>query len=100
LANYLVDYFNEEYIKESLIKSIKITPQDGLGISNNDVEQIGGKDYNEIDEILYILTENPDGIDHNKEYTEGAFDKIYNRMKNSEFKRNHPYRLERYKYEK
>lgn len=100
LANYLVDYFNDNSsIKDAIIKSFHIAPQDGLGISNNDIEQIGGKDYNEIDEILYIITEKPDGINHEKEYTEGAFDKIYERMWNSRFKRNHPYRLGRDNYE-
>ena len=37
--------------------SIALTPTDGLGISNSDLEQIGAKSYDEVDDILsrYIL---------------------------------------------
>ena len=31
-------------------------PTDGLGISNSDLDQIGAKSYNEVDDILKILT--------------------------------------------
>ena len=33
-------------------ESIKLTPTDGLGISNSDLEQIGAKSYAEVDDIL------------------------------------------------
>lgn len=33
--------------------SIALTPTDGLGISNSDLEQIGAKSYDEVDDILY-----------------------------------------------
>lgn len=32
--------------------SIALTPTDGLGISNSDLEQIGAKDYDTVDDIL------------------------------------------------
>lgn len=32
--------------------SIALTPTDGLGISNSDLEQIGAKSYDEVDDIL------------------------------------------------
>jgi NAD+ synthetase len=39
--------------RESAIhESIKLTPTDGLGISNSDLEQIGAKSYQEVDDIL------------------------------------------------
>lgn len=35
-----------------IIKSISLTPTDGLGISNSDLDQIGAKSYDEVDDIL------------------------------------------------
>lgn len=56
LANYLKD----KYIKEenwgavnAINESIKLIPQDGLGISTSDMDQIGAKNYFDVDEILY-----------------------------------------------
>lgn len=37
---------------EALKASIALTPTDGLGISNSDLEQIGAKSYSEVDDIL------------------------------------------------
>lgn len=98
LASYLEDYFSYDEIKSNAItKSIMIAPQDGLGISNNDIEQIGGKDYNEIDNILYHIV-NDNDINEN-EYTENAVERIKNRYNSSNFKRNHPYKLKRDLYD-
>lgn len=36
----------------ALEQSIALTPTDGLGISNSDLEQIGAKSYDEVDDIL------------------------------------------------
>lgn len=100
LAYYLKSYFSEDKVKEDAInKSILIPPQDGLGISNNDIEQIGGKDYNEIDEILYTIVHKEDGHINKEDYTEGAYQKISERYKNSEFKHHHPIKLNRCEYE-
>jgi NH3-dependent NAD+ synthetase len=73
-------------------------PQDGLGISNNDIEQIGGKDYNEIDEILYKLCYELYNIKE-ENYTKDAVMKIKERYENAYFKRNHPVRLNRLMYD-
>lgn len=56
IAKYLLEkYKNEENWKavNALNESINLTPQDGLGISTSDMDQIGAKDYYEVDEILY-----------------------------------------------
>ena len=37
---------------EALKASIALTPTDGLGISNSDLDQIGAKSYSEVDDIL------------------------------------------------
>lgn len=36
----------------AITQSIALTPTDGLGISNSDLEQIGAKSYDEVDDIL------------------------------------------------
>lgn len=56
LAEHLCQcYFdNHEFDKfYALDQSIQLTPQDGLGISKSDMDQLGAKDYYEVDEILY-----------------------------------------------
>lgn len=42
--------YHEMY--EAINASIALTPTDGLGISNSDLEQIGAKSYSEVDDIL------------------------------------------------
>jgi NH3-dependent NAD+ synthetase len=37
-------------------KSMILTPTDGLGISNSDLDQIGANSYNEVDRVLKTLT--------------------------------------------
>ena len=56
----LANYLKEKYIKEenwgavnAINESIKLIPQDGLGISASDMDQIGAKNYFDVDEILY-----------------------------------------------
>lgn len=56
IANYfLVKYHEvEDYAKcHAIISSIQLAPQDGLGITNSDMDQLGAKDYYEVDKILY-----------------------------------------------
>lgn len=69
LANYLQDHYKSKALealhndyKETCDKyramsyavysSCKLIPTDGLGISNSDLEQIGAKSYDEVDDIL------------------------------------------------
>ena len=53
LAEYLVEYYKDsENKREALKQSIGLTPTDGLGISNSDLEQIGARSYDEVDDIL------------------------------------------------
>lgn len=78
----------------ALTLSIDATPTDGNGISSSDLEQIGGKDYYEVDKILIPLVESDD---KEKDFVKtdlilSGFDKdvvekIYNRYVSSEFKR-------------
>lgn len=73
LANWLVSYYRSNkgsYVpsdntaerdkrwdmEDALIKSIALTPTDGLGISNSDLEQIGARSYYDVDRVLQTLT--------------------------------------------
>lgn len=56
LAKYLLEKYKIEEnwaAVNAINESINLVPQDGLGISTSDMEQIGAKDYYEVDEILY-----------------------------------------------
>lgn len=53
LANYIVEHeLTNNFQKESLRASINAQPTDGLGISKTDCEQLGAKNYDEVDSIL------------------------------------------------
>lgn len=95
------DYLNKEL---AIYKSIALTPTDGLGISNSDLDQIGAKSYTEVDDILQtmLLYKNPErekwDILYNK-YSEEVVNKVWNRHLASEFKRkNLPIVIERKLY--
>lgn len=106
MSNELYLYYiekNEKEKAEAILESLKLKPMDGLGISNDDMEQIGARHYYDVDDILcwylnnkeseipdYILS-STDGFQIKKE----VIKKIINRHKNSEFKRNHPVTLKR-----
>lgn len=105
----------EEYLHicEALKQSIELTPTDGLGISNSDLDQIGAKSYNEVDTILqdflafaddYVNTSDAveDYLEYNALYDiePEVIKKVLNRYLNSEFKREYlPVYVKREKYE-
>lgn len=111
---------NDSSAKMSAIKaSIALTPTDGLGISNSDLDQIGAKSYNEVDDILrtltscesseetYMLAGNVVHIQTNKKsdlykkYGEEVVNKVWDRHLASEFKRKKaPIYVPREKYAK
>lgn len=56
LANYLLEKYKKEEnwsAVNAINESIKLTPQDGLGISTSDMVQIGARNYFDVDDILY-----------------------------------------------
>lgn len=105
----------EEYLHicEALKQSIELTPTDGLGISNSDLDQIGAKSYAEVDAILqdflafaddYMCKKDAiaDYVEYNALYDiePEVIEKVLNRHLNSEFKREHlPIYVKREKYE-
>jgi NAD+ synthetase len=55
IAKYLVEKYKEEKnwaAVHAISESINLAPQDGLGISSSDMDQIGAKNYYDVDEIL------------------------------------------------
>ena len=82
---------------KAIVESIKLTPTDGLGISNSDLDQIGAKSYAEVDDILQTILTAPrsDGewiditvfVNLRKQYGKEVVDKVWNRHLASEFKR-------------
>lgn len=121
LANWLSKYYigktelatypSQRSIKchemyEAINASVALTPTDGLGISNSDLEQIGAKSYQEVDDILqefeafqYLYSEQLTGLtlaEKAKEFLENqemlyidieTIMKVIDRHVKSEFKR-------------
>lgn len=87
-------------------ESIKLTPTDGLGISNSDLDQIGAKSYNDVDRVLQTLV-CPASPENNRvqdaltvEIGPEIIDKIIKRCSNSRFKREKsPIYISRERYE-
>lgn len=87
-------------------ESIKLTPTDGLGISNSDLDQIGAKSYNDVDRVLQTLV-CPASPENDRvqdaltvEIGPEIIDKIIKRHSNSRFKREKsPIYISRERYE-
>jgi hypothetical protein len=72
--------------REALFACIDATPTDGLGITSSDVEQLGAKNYEEVDDILKAhFYDNTNFTDH----------PVIKRHYASAFKRTDPYNLPR-----
>lgn len=107
LAEWLLTYYannSEEEKYNALKKSMKLTPTDGLGISNSDLEQIGAKSYNDVDDILEntvnVLTNDEIWPYLYTKYGKDVVDKVCKRHVFSTFKRkNLPIVIERRMYE-
>lgn len=91
LSKYVAKRYNEwSYVMN---KSIAAIPTDGNGISSSDLDQIGGKDYYEVDKILIPFVKGIKAEDEiindliNSGFNEEVIKKILERYKNSEFKR-------------
>lgn len=87
-------------------ESIKLTPTDGLGISNSDLDQIGAKSYSDVDRVLQTLV-CPASPENDRvqdaltvEIGSEIIDKIIKRRRNSRFKREKsPIYISRERYE-
>ena len=105
LAKYLADnYATQNKLKKfsTIIKSIRLIPTDGNGVSNSDCEQFGLDNYEQVDDVLKTMYYNhyPNSIralnkdDLNKEYirlidsyNEQGVDKVMILHQNTAYKR-------------
>lgn len=81
---------------EALENIINAVPTDGLGITSSDVEQFGVKSYDEVDDILWTFKNKCHDSEIERlyiDYSKECVDKVIKRHLNSEFKRNHPYKI-------
>ena len=83
-----------EKMYNALWASIKLTPTDGLGISNSDLEQIGADNYNQVDDILQTVVYFSDANSFTsyieklyEKYNKEMVDKVVSRYVKSDFKR-------------
>lgn len=72
---------------EAIKESLKLKPTAGLGITNNDLEEIGAESYDQVDRILQCLTDNSISTDTIDDIPEEIFDAIVKRHHSSRFKR-------------
>lgn len=82
---------------QALAKSLELVPTDGNGVSESDLSQIGGSDYYEVDAILRpIVEEGKTVAELAMDFDRDVVEKIWNRHKNSEFKRKaRPFKITR-----
>ena len=105
---YETDYRFDDITKAAAIKeSLALKPMDGLGISADDMVQIGARNYYDVDEILkwYLCNKDADRYPDNfiSSYDGNliqrhAVENVINRHKKSEFKRKHPIVIKREDY--
>ena len=83
-----------EKMYNALWASIRLTPTDGLGISNSDLEQIGADNYNQVDDILQMVVYFSDASSFTsyieklyEKYDKEMVDKVVSRYVKSNFKR-------------
>lgn len=100
LARFLMTMLIDEGEIEALQDVINAIPTDGLGITSSDVEQFGCSSYDEVDDILQqLLIDVTDGNFYERysmmcdKYGEDKVSHVWKRHLNSNFKRNHPYRI-------
>lgn len=79
--------------KDAINGIIDIVPTDGLGISSSDVEQFGCDNYDQVDNILIKITKGNGLSDDKINYTYKQMTSVQRRNKNSEFKRNWPFKV-------
>lgn len=83
-----------EKMYNALWASFRLTPTDGLGISNSDLEQIGADNYNQVDDILQTVVYFSDASSFTSDieklyekYNKEMVDKVVSRYVKSDFKR-------------
>jgi len=93
LAKYLIaEELTNDYQKTALQLCVDATPTDGLGITSSDLEQLGAKNYSEVDKTLQKYLNKNTSIDEKKKLEKNT---VIIRHLNSAYKRNNPLNLSR-----
>lgn len=80
-------YVRMRYKYEAIQESIKLKPTAGLGITNNDLEELGAESYDQVDRILQCLTDNSIPTDTINDIPDAVLESIVKRHNTSKFKR-------------
>ena len=90
LAEYLIDFYRiTAQIDRSIamFNSWSLKPTAGLGITNNDLEEIGAESYDQVDRILQCLTDNSISTDTIDDIPDVILEAVVKRHNASKFKR-------------
>ena len=104
LAEYLHEYYSieshyhENYPEQlkpnsncsrcvAVAESLKLKPTAGLGITNNDLDEIGAESYDQVDRILKCLTDSSVSTDTIDDIPDAILDAVVKRHNASKFKR-------------
>lgn len=87
-APEMIEYKQGNLYKARAIKeSLKLKPTAGLGITNNDLEEIGAESYDQVDKVLQFLTDETMPVSTVEDIPDEIFDAIVKRYNSSKFKR-------------
>lgn len=105
LATWLTsEYYSKQYFSKVIMESIKLKPTAGLGITSNDLEELGAESYEQVDEVLQSIliykdwaTINPTQVDYMDKIIKNnslpdiplkVVDSVSRKHFNTEYKRN------------
>lgn len=71
----------------AIAKSLALKPTAGLGITNDDLEEIGAESYDQVDRVLQCLTDNSISTDTIDDIPDTVLENIVKRHNASKFKR-------------
>ena len=84
----MIEYKQGNLYKARAIKeSLKLKPTAGLGITNNDLEEIGAESYEQVDRILQCLTDDSISTDTIDDIPDAILEAVVKRHNASKFKR-------------
>ena len=72
---------------KAIKESLKLKPTAGLGITNNDLEEIGAESYDQVDRILQCLTDDSISTDTIDDIPDAILEAVVKRYNASKFKR-------------
>lgn len=78
---------NNLYKARAIRESLKLKPTAGLGITNNDLEEIGAESYDQVDRILQCLTDDSISTDTIDDIPDTILEAVVKRHNASKFKR-------------